>query len=83
VQSGRADVFMTDYPYSQRFLAQGDWAQRLAPPASYHVTPYGYAVKPGDDAWWSRLERFMADIKRDGRLLEAARRHRLEAIVAP
>ncbi len=82
VQSGRADVFMTDYPYSQRFLASAEWARLIAPPATYHVTSYAYAVKPGDDPWHTRLERFVADIKRDGRLLAAARRHKLEAIVA-
>ena len=45
--------------------------KRLTPPGTYHVTPYAYAVKPGDDAWWSRVERFMVDIKRDGRLQAA------------
>ncbi len=82
VESGRADVFMTDYPYSQRFLAGADWARLLAPPSVFHVTPYAYAMKPGDDLWYARIERFMSDIKRDGRLLEAARRHKLDAIVA-
>lgn len=56
VQSGRADVFMTDYPYSERFLANADWA---------------------------RLERFVSDVKRDGRLLASAKRYQLEPIVAP
>jgi cyclohexadienyl dehydratase len=83
VQSGRADVFITDYPYSQRFLTNADWARRLTPPAAYHVTSYAYAVKPGDDAWHARVDQFVAEIKRDGRLLEAARRHHLEAIVIP
>lgn len=83
VQSGRADVFITDYPYSQRFLANADWARLVAPSATYHVTPYAYALKPGDDAWHARLERFVADVKRDGRLREAARRYKLEAIVVP
>lgn len=83
VQAGRADAFMTDYPYSQRFLANADWARLVAPPAGYHVTPYGYAVKPGDPAWLARLERFVADVKRDGRLRAAAARHRLLPIVAP
>jgi ABC-type amino acid transport substrate-binding protein len=83
VQSGRADVFMTDYPYSQRFLANADWARLVSPPGAYHITPYAYAVKPGDDAWLARLDVFVAAIKQDGRLLAAARRHRLEPIVAP
>lgn len=83
VRAGRADVFMTDYPYSQLFLANNDWARLLAPPGRYHVTPYAYAMKPGDPAWLARITQFVVDIKRDGRLREAARRHRLEAIVAP
>lgn len=82
VQSGRADVFMTDYPYSQRFLANADWARLVAPPSTYHVTPYGYAMKPGDDVWHARMERFVDDIKRDGRLLNAAKVHKLTPIVA-
>ena len=81
VESGRADVFMTDYPYSQRFLANADWARLVSPIRTYHVTPYAYAIKPGDEAWFERLERFVGDVKRDGRLLDAARRHKLESIV--
>jgi ABC-type amino acid transport substrate-binding protein len=83
VQSGRADVFMTDYPYSQRFLANADWARLVTPPGSYHITPYAYAMKPGDDAWHARMERFVEDIKRDGRLQSAAKVHKLSPIVAP
>jgi ABC-type amino acid transport substrate-binding protein len=83
VQSGRADVFMTDYPYSQRFMANADWARLVAPPGRYHITPYAYAVKPGDDAWHARLEQFVSDIKRDGRLLASAKNHKLDPIVAP
>lgn len=82
VQSGRADVFMTDYPYSQRFLANADWARLVSPPGNYHITPYAYAIKPGDDAWYRRLETFVSDIKRDGRLMTAAQRHKLDPIVA-
>jgi len=81
VESGRADVFMTDYPYSQRMLQNAEWARLVAPAAPYHLTPYAYAVAPGDDVWLARVDRFVTDIQRDGRLLEAARRHRLDAIV--
>lgn len=82
VAAGRADVFMTDYPFSRRLLEMTDWARLLAPPANYHPTPYAFAIKPGDAAWLARLEAFVAAIKQDGRLLEAARRNRLEPIVA-
>jgi cyclohexadienyl dehydratase len=83
VQSGRADVFMTDYPYSQRFLANAEWARLVSPPGVYHVTPYAYAIRPGDDAWLARLNSFVALTKQDGRLMAAAKRHRLDTIVAP
>ncbi len=83
VESGRADVFMTDYPYSRRFLANADWARLIAPPHPYHISPYAYAVAPGDDAWLARVNRFVRDIKRDGRLKRAAARYHLEGIVAP
>jgi len=83
VQSGRADVFMTDFPYSQRFMVNADWARLVSPPSTYHLTPYAYAMKPGDDAWHARLERFVSDIKRDGRLLASAKLHGLAPIVAP
>jgi ABC-type amino acid transport substrate-binding protein len=82
VESGRADVFMTDYPYSQRMLASTDWARLISPPSTFYMTSYGYAMKPGDDRWFKRIERFMSDIKRDGRLLAAAKRHKLESIIA-
>lgn len=83
VRSGRADVFMTDYPYSQHFLASASWAKRIAPQKPFHVTPYAYAIKPGDDPWYQRVEAFVAKIKRDGRLKAAARRYALDTILAP
>ena len=73
---------MTDYPFSRRMLETTDWARLVAPPALYHPTPYAYAMQPGDERWHSRIEQFIAAIKRDGRLLEAARRHKLEPIAS-
>lgn len=83
VQSGRADVFITDFPYSRRMLETTDWARLVTPSSTYHLTSYAWAVKPGDDVWHARLEQFMQAIKRDGRLLAAARKHKLEPIVVP
>lgn len=83
VQSGRADVFMSDYPYTQRFLDNADWARLIAPPGNYHLTSYAYAVMPGDDLWYLRTEQFVRDVKSDGRLLESANRHKLRSIVVP
>ena len=81
VQAGRADVFMADFPYTHRMLETTDWARLVAPTAVWHVTPYAWAVQPGDDAWHTRLGQFLRDIKRDGRLLAAARKHKLDPIV--
>lgn len=83
VESGRADVFMTDYPYSQRFLANAEWARLISPLSTYQITPYAYAMQPGDDAWHARVERFVNDIKRDGRLMSAAKKYKLDPIVVP
>ncbi|MEL4180122.1 ABC transporter substrate-binding protein [Roseateles sp. PN1] len=81
LESGRVDVFMTDYPYSRRLLENADWAKLIAPPQPFYTLPYAYAVKPGDAAWLARVDEFVAAIKRDGRLAAAAKRHGLSAIV--
>jgi ABC-type amino acid transport substrate-binding protein len=81
VQSGRADVFMTDYPYSRRVLDNADWARVIPPDRQVSLVSYAYAVAPGDDAWLARIDKFVADIKRDGRLMNAAKAFKLEPIV--
>jgi ABC-type amino acid transport substrate-binding protein len=81
LESGRVDVFMTDYPYSRRLLDNADWATLVSPPKPFHVLPYAYAVKQGDDAWLAQVDEFVARIKRDGRLEAAAKRHGLAPIV--
>lgn len=81
LEAGRIDVFMTDYPYSRRLLDNADWATLITSPTPFNVLPYGYAVKPGDDAWLVQLENFVAQIKRDGRLQKAATRNGLAPIV--
>lgn len=81
VESGRADVFMTDYPFSQRMLRTTDWARLIKPDGTYHITPYAYAMRPGDDRWHARVEQFVAAAKRSGLLKAAAERHGLTPIV--
>ncbi len=81
LEAGRVDVFMTDYPYSRRLLDNADWARLVSPPKPFFVLPYGYAVKRGDARWLARLDEFVAAIKRDGRLMAAAKRHGLAEIV--
>ncbi|MEI7446075.1 MAG: ABC transporter substrate-binding protein [Burkholderiales bacterium] len=81
LQAGRVDVFMTDYAYSRRVLDNADWAKVMPPDRPISPLGYAYAVAPGDDAWLARVDRFVADIKRDGRLTAAARAFKLEPIV--
>ena len=81
LEAGRVDVFMTDYPYSRRLLDNADWARLVSPTQTFHLLPYAYPVKPGDEAWLARVDDFVAAIKRDGRLDAAARRNGLSEIV--
>ena len=81
LEAGRVDVFMTDYPYSRRLLDNADWATLITPPGAFHVLPYAYAVKPGDEAWLGLVDQFVQRIRKDGRLEDAARRHGLAEIV--
>lgn len=80
LEAGRIDVFMTDYPYGRHLQDKADWANLISPPAPFSVLPYGYAVKPGDEAWLGQIDEFVVQIKRDGRLKAAAARHGLSPI---
>lgn len=81
VMAGRADVFMTDYPYTRKMLARHDWAKLLTPPSPLAPTNYGYAMAPGDAEWHATVDSFVARIKTDGRLMKAAKANGLDAIV--
>ena len=80
VLAGRADVFMTDYPYGKRMLAKTDWAKLIIPQKEYHKTPYAWAMAYGNDKFHERVEKFINDIKNDGRLLNLSKKNGLEAI---
>jgi len=82
VQSGRADVFMTDYPFSRRMLDRSDWARLVSPTSTFHITPYAWAMHPDDKHLHAKVEQVLADMKRDGRLRAHAQRHGLEPIIA-
>jgi ABC-type amino acid transport substrate-binding protein len=83
LQAGRIDVFMTDYPYSQRLLESADWARLVAAPRPFHLLSYAYAVRPGDPAWQQAVDAFVTRVKRDGRLAESAQRHHLTKMLIP
>jgi len=77
VESGRADVFMTDFPFSLRMLRNTDWARLIKPDGTYHLTSYAWAMRQGDDRWHARVEDFLAQAKRSGELKAFADRHGL------
>lgn len=81
VESGRADVFMTDFPYSRRMLETTDWARIIPPSKPFHMTDYAYAIAPGDPTFLARINFFLDKIKRDGRLRAIASKHKLDPIV--
>ena len=81
VQSGRADVFMTDYPYAKKMLAKTDWAKLITTSEIYHLTPYAWTMAYGNDKFYERVEKFIEDIKKDGRLKKLAKKNQLEEIV--
>lgn len=81
VESGRADAFMSDFPYSRRMLDMTDWARLVAPPEPFHPTDYAYALARGDASLLARVDAFIAAMRRDGRLGRFAHAHGLDAIV--
>ena len=81
IEAGRADVFISDYPYTRRMVRTHDWARIIAPEKPVGPTDYAYAVKAGDPAWLARVDAFVAAIKADGRLRKAAERNDLGPIV--
>jgi ABC-type amino acid transport substrate-binding protein len=82
VESGRADVFMTDYPYGQKMISQTSWAVLVAPPSPLAPTSYAYAVPKGEPDWLARVNAFVRAAKADGRLAAFAKAHGLSPIVA-
>ncbi|WP_432698582.1 ABC transporter substrate-binding protein [Marinobacterium sp. YM272] len=79
VLSGRADLFITDYPYSRKVLTFYDWAKVIDPAELSAPRPfrYAYAVAQEQPLWLERVNAFVDQIKQDGRLEQAARHHDL------
>jgi ABC-type amino acid transport substrate-binding protein len=82
VESGRADVFMTDFPYGRRMVSLTNWARLMEPKEVLAPTPYAYAVPKNDPIWLAKVNEFLAKVKADGRLNAAAEKHGLTPIVA-
>ena len=80
VRSGRADVFITDYPYAQKILQVYDWAKLLSPTQATEQIQYAYAIKKDQALWLARVNEFVTAIKNDGRLEKYAQKNRLQPI---
>jgi ABC-type amino acid transport substrate-binding protein len=83
VLAGRADVFMSDFPYTRRMVLMHDWARVIDPPARFGETLYAYAVPRGDPVWLNEVNAFLERARGDGSLARAAARHGLGSILLP
>lgn len=81
LQAGRADVFMSDYPYTRRMVLMHDWVRVIDPPGPIGETSYAYAVAQGDAAWLAEVNAFLAASRADGTLARAAEANGLGPIV--
>lgn len=81
LQSGRADVFMSDFPYTRRLLLTGQWFRIIEPPAGFGVTVYAPAVAKGDAEMLAAINAFVAEARADGTLARSAARHGLSPIL--
>ena len=81
VESGRADVFMSDYPFTRRMVKDHDWVRIIAPPKPFYLVNYAYAVAPGQARWLATLNQFIQNQQRSGRLRQLTQRYDLQLIV--
>ena len=72
VRTGRADAFLTDFPYGKKILVTYDWAKLLEPSKPFWKTEYAYAVNKGNPEWLAYINGFVKRIKADGRLKKHA-----------
>jgi len=72
VRTGRADAFLTDFPYGKKILKTYDWAKLLQPSKPFWKTEYAYAINKGDPEWLAYINGFVKRIKADGRLKKNA-----------
>ncbi|RTE66301.1 amino acid ABC transporter substrate-binding protein [Amphritea opalescens] len=81
VLSGRADVFMGDYPYAKRMVTLTNWAVLLAPDQPFAKTNYAYAVPKGETDWLKEVDAFLLKMKANGKLAEYAEKNGLTEIL--
>ena len=81
IQAGRADVFMSDFPYTRRMLLMHDWARVIDPPDRFGETLYAWALPMHDAPWLAEVNSFVGAARADGTLARAAARHGLTPIL--
>jgi ABC-type amino acid transport substrate-binding protein len=81
IQAGRADVFMSDFPYTRRMLLMHDWARVIDPVDRFGETLYAWALPLNDPAWLAEVNSFVGAVRADGTLARAAARHGLTPIL--
>ncbi|MDO6593238.1 ABC transporter substrate-binding protein [Neptuniibacter sp. 1_MG-2023] len=81
VLSGRADVFMADYPYGKRMTQLTSWAVLFKPKESLAPTEYAYAVPKGELDWLQEINDFLLIMKKTGKLAQFAEKNGLSEIV--
>lgn len=83
ILAGRADVFMSDFPYTRRMVLMHDWARVIDPPGRFGETLYAYAVPRNDPVWLSEVNTFLERMRVDSTLARSAQRHGLTPILLP
>lgn len=81
VLAGRADVFMTDYPYGLRMADLTNWALLIEPSVPFALTDYAYALPLDEPDWLETVNQFVREKKADGTLNSFSIAHGLQAIV--
>jgi len=74
LEAGRVDAYLANFSMARHARRLEHGTRVLTPDKPFAVTAYGFAAKPGDDAWVARLDAFVDAIRRDGRLDEVAQR---------
>jgi cyclohexadienyl dehydratase len=79
----RVDAVIADFPTALKVHDMFDWAAIVSPSKALSVTPFAYAVLPGDQIWLNYVNLFVDTVKRNGKLESSAKAYHLDPIIAP
>lgn len=82
VEAHRTDALLTDCQESAQIQEGTSWGRQMTAPTGslFRNVSYAWAMVPDDDRWYARVEYFLSEIRRDGRLRTAARRYGVERL---